>query len=58
MSGTALVMAQDFANLYPAIGAELSAILFAVVAILELLGPLAVQFALHFARETLPGKED
>jgi Kef-type K+ transport system membrane component KefB len=53
LSGTALVLAQDMANLYPGIGVELSSIMFATVAILEIVGPIAVQFALRFSGEAM-----
>jgi Kef-type K+ transport system membrane component KefB len=54
MSGLAVVMVNDTAALYPAFGAELSAIVLSAVAILELLGPLATQFALKRAGEAHP----
>jgi len=56
MSSTALAMVQGTADLYPEFGAKLSAIVLSAVLILELLGPLAVQFALKQAGET--GEED
>ena len=51
MSGTALVLMQDFYVLYPGFGPELNAVLVSSVAILELLGPLAVHFAIKRAGE-------
>ncbi len=51
MSGMALAMVQGTADLYPGFGAKLSAIVLSAVLILELLGPLAVQFALKQAGE-------
>jgi Kef-type K+ transport system membrane component KefB len=51
MSGFAIVMVQDTSNLYPEFGAELSALVLSVVAIVELIGPLATQFALKQAGE-------
>jgi Kef-type K+ transport system membrane component KefB len=52
MSGTALLLAQDFYTLYPEFGPELNAVMVSTVAMLELLGPLAVYFALKRAKET------
>ncbi len=46
MSGLAIVMVQDASSLYPEFGAKLSAVVLSAVAILELIGPLATQFAL------------
>lgn len=51
MSNTALAMVQGTATLYPEFGAKLAAIVLSAVLILELLGPLAVQFALKRAGE-------
>lgn len=57
MSGSAIVLAQDVASLYPEIGAQLTAIVYATVAILELIGPVAVMVALRMSNEAMPGKE-
>jgi hypothetical protein len=51
MSGLALAMVHGTANLYPEFGAKLAAIVLSAVLILELLGPIAVQFALRQAGE-------
>lgn len=51
MSGIALAMVQETASLYPRFGAELGSIVLAAVLILELIGPVAVQFALRRAGE-------
>lgn len=51
MSGLAIVMVQDASSLYPEFGAKLSAVVISAVAILELIGPLATQFALKQAGE-------
>ena len=51
MSGIALVMTNSAGNLYPAFGAKLATTVFAAALILELVGPLAVQFALRRAGE-------
>ena len=52
MSGLAVVMVYDTAILYPRFGAELAAVVLSAVAVMELLGPLATQFALKRAGET------
>jgi NhaP-type Na+/H+ or K+/H+ antiporter len=54
MSGLAIVMVRDTAALFPAFGAELAAVVLSAVAIMEILGPLATQFALRSAGETHP----
>jgi Kef-type K+ transport system membrane component KefB len=51
MSGLTIVMVQDASSLYPEFGAKLSAVVLSAVAILELIGPLATQFALKQAGE-------
>ncbi len=51
MSGIALAMTHHTTTLYPAFGAQLATIVLAAVLILELIGPLAVQFALTHAGE-------
>jgi len=51
MSGLALAMVHGTADLYPEFGARLSAIVLSAVLILELIGPVAVQFALKRAGE-------
>ena len=54
MSGLAVVMVYDTAALYPRFGAELAAVVLSAAALLELIGPLATQFALKKAGETHP----
>ena len=51
MSGIAMAMTQSAGGLYPAFGARLAPIVIAAALILELVGPLAVQFALRRAGE-------
>lgn len=51
MSGLALAMVHGTADLYPEFGARLSAIVLSAVLILELIGPVAVQYALTRAGE-------
>lgn len=57
MSGLALAMVQGTANLYPEFGAKLAAIVVSAVLILELVGPVAVQFALKRAGEAAEERE-
>jgi len=52
MSAIAVVMVQGAAALYPEFGAKLSSIVLSAVVILELVGPLATQWALRRAGET------
>lgn len=52
MSGVPLAMVLGTAELYPDFGANLAAVMLAAVLILELIGPLALQFALKRAGET------
>lgn len=54
MSGLAVVMVHDTGSLFPGFGAELAAIVLSAVALLELVGPIATQFALKRAGETHP----
>ena len=51
MSGLAISIVQNTTQLYPDFGAKLAAIVLSAVLILELLGPVAVQFALKRAGE-------
>jgi len=54
LSGSAVVMVRDTTSLYPAFGRELGAVVLSAVVILELIGPLATQFALRRAGEAHP----
>jgi Kef-type K+ transport system membrane component KefB len=54
MSGLAVVMVLDTAALYPAFGGALGAVVLSAVAVLEILGPIATQFALKRAGEADP----
>jgi Kef-type K+ transport system membrane component KefB len=54
MSGLAVVMIYDTAAIYPRFGAELAAVVLSAVALLEIVGPLATQYALRRAGETHP----
>ena len=51
MSGMAVAMVHGTGKLYPDFGAKLAAIVLSAVLILELIGPIAVQFALRRAGE-------
>jgi Kef-type K+ transport system membrane component KefB len=51
MSGLAIVMVHNTTELYPEFGARLAAIVLSAVLVLELIGPLAVQYALRRAGE-------
>jgi len=51
MSGLALAMVHGTANVYPDFGAKLGTIVLSAVLILELIGPIAVNFALNRAGE-------
>jgi len=57
MSGLAVVMVRDTVSLYPTFGRELAAIVLSAVVVLELIGPLATQFALRCAGEAHPERE-
>ncbi len=54
MSGLAVVMVLDTQAMYPAFGGELAAVVLSAVAVLEILGPIATQFALKCAGEADP----
>ncbi|HUL41017.1 MAG TPA: cation:proton antiporter [Burkholderiales bacterium] len=51
MSGLAVVLVQHTSSFFPEFGARLSAVVLTAVALLELIGPLATQFALKQAGE-------
>jgi Kef-type K+ transport system membrane component KefB len=54
MSGMAVVMVLDTAALYPEFGGKLTAVVLTAVAVLELVGPVATQYALKRAGEADP----
>jgi Kef-type K+ transport system membrane component KefB len=54
MSGLAVGMVRDTSELFPVFGQQLGGVLLAAVALSELLGPLATQFALRRAGEADP----
>ena len=51
ISGAALVMMADLQAVYPEFAAKLTGIVFSAVAVLELVGPIAVQAALRYVNE-------
>ena len=54
LSGQAVVMVRDTVSLYPSFGRELAAVVLSAVVVLELLGPIATQFALKRGGEARP----
>jgi Kef-type K+ transport system membrane component KefB len=54
MSSLSLLLHHDIARLYPGFDAGLSAAFLAAIIVMEVAGPLAVQFGLRLAGETLP----
>jgi Kef-type K+ transport system membrane component KefB len=54
MSSLALLLQHDVARLYPSFGQELTAVVLGAVIVMELSGPLAVQWGLRFAGESAP----
>lgn len=58
MSGLAVVMLHDAQSLVPGLGEELVTVVLASIAVLELVGPVATQFALRRAGETRPELRD
>ncbi len=51
ISGAALVLMSDLQGLYPEFAAQPAGIVFSAVAVLELIGPIAVQAALRYVNE-------
>jgi hypothetical protein len=58
MSSLSLLLQHDIARLFPAFGAHLTAVFLAAVIIMEVVGPVAVQYGLKLSGETLPETED
>ena len=54
MSGLALLLVQDTMTIYPGLGPDLAAVMFSAIVILELVGPLAVHFALTQSGDAAP----
>ena len=57
MSTLALLMQHEIARLYPTFGMQLAAVVLGGVIVMEILGPVAVQWGLKFAREARPESE-
>jgi Kef-type K+ transport system membrane component KefB len=52
MSGIAFLLTEDIRSLYPEFGAHIGAVVLSMVAVLELAGPIGVQWALTSTHET------
>lgn len=55
MSGIALSLTEDIRSLYPEFGTHVASIILSMVAILEIIGPIGVQWALNANNETKRG---
>lgn len=55
MSGVAFLLTEDIRNIYPEFGAQVGAVVLSMIAVLELLGPIGVQWALTFSNENRKG---
>jgi Kef-type K+ transport system membrane component KefB len=58
MSSLALLLQHDISKLFPEFGRDLAVVVIAAVIVMELLGPLAVQFGFRIAGEALPDPEE
>ena len=58
MSSVTLLLQHDIARLYPPFGESMSAVFIVAIIVMEVIGPLAVQFGLRLAGETLPEGEE
>ena len=54
MSSLALILQHDIAKLFPEFGQDLAVVVLGAVILMELLGPLSVQFGLKLAGEAFP----
>ncbi|HEX5130709.1 MAG TPA: cation:proton antiporter [Usitatibacter sp.] len=54
MSSVTLLLQHDIARIYPAFGESMTAMFLAAIIVMEVAGPIAVQFGLRMAGETLP----
>ena len=54
MSGLAVIMVHETSGLYPQLSTSIAPVVLAAVVILELLGPVATQYALRRAGEAGP----
>ena len=55
MSGIAFLLVEDIRTLYPEFGSQIGAVVLSMVAVLEILGPIGVQWSLNFSNETKKG---
>lgn len=55
ISGTTLLLYLDTASTHPQVAAALAPVVLTAIGVMELLGPLAVQAGLKYAREQAPG---
>ncbi|PRC92785.1 cation:proton antiporter [Solimicrobium silvestre] len=53
MSALAFLLVDDISTLYPEFGAQVGGIVLSMVAILQLVGPIGVQWALRFCNESI-----
>lgn len=58
MSSLSLLLQHDIARLFPAFGTHLTAVFLAAVIIMEVAGPVAVQYGLKLSGETVPEEDD
>ena len=58
MSSVSLLLQHDIARLYPGFGEDFTAMFLAAIIMMEVAGPLAVQFGFRLAGETLPEGEE
>ena len=56
MSALAFLLVDDIRLLYPAFGAQVGGIIFSMIAVTQLLGPICVQWALRFCNEFIERK--
>jgi len=54
MAGIAIGLGYSLSDIYPQLGRKLTVIIAAAVAALYVVGPIAVQFALRWTKETHP----
>ena len=57
ISGTSLVLYLETASTHPPVAAALAPVLLTALGLMELVGPLAVQWGLRIARETAPQED-
>ena len=52
MSAVAFLLVEDIRNIYPEFGAQVGAVIISMIAVLQLVGPIGVQWALRFCNES------